>query len=200
MNEPSRVRAFLAIPPDPSWSASARALLDRLRPQLPPASWTRPESWHVTLKFLGEVSRDSLSAFAAAIGGEARRLSEALLSTNEALILPPRGPARVLGVGFGRDPGSGAVWELAREAECAARELGLEVENREFRPHVTFARLRRPWPSEAIARFRVEADAWAFPRWPVPSCVLCESHLAREGAVHTPVARWALGEAEVVSA
>lgn len=200
MNEPGCVRAFLAIPPDPPWSASARALLNRLRPELPSASWTGPESWHVTLKFLGEVSRESLSAFAAAIGSSFRRLSGALLSTNGALTLPARGAVRVLGVGFRSDPGSGAVSDLAREAERAARQLGLVAEKREFRPHVTFARLRRPWPSEAVARFRFEADGWAFPEWSVQSCVLYESRLAREGALHTPVARWALGEPEGASA
>jgi len=57
---------------------------------------------------------------------------------------------------------------------------------------VTFARLRRPWPGEAVTRYRAETDGWSFPAWPVRSCVLYESRLAPEGAIYTPVASWAL--------
>ena len=60
------VRAFLAVPPDPGWAESVRELVSRLRPSLPSASWTRPASWHLTLKFLGEVPRERLDALIAA--------------------------------------------------------------------------------------------------------------------------------------
>jgi 2'-5' RNA ligase len=49
------VRVFLAVPSDPLWVDSARGLVETLRKDLPRASWTRAESWHVTLLFLGDV-------------------------------------------------------------------------------------------------------------------------------------------------
>ncbi|MGE5277474.1 MAG: RNA 2',3'-cyclic phosphodiesterase [Acidobacteriota bacterium] len=186
------MRAFLAVPPDTGWSESARALLARIRPALPDASWTRPESWHLTLRFLGEVSPGVVSRFASAIGDGLERLEAGALSTEGAVVFPPRGPARVLGVELAEDGGPGVVAEMARRAEAAARGLDLPPERRPFRPHVTFARLRRPWPGEAVARYRTQADGWTFPVWPVQSCVLYESRLAPEGAIHTPVASWAL--------
>jgi 2'-5' RNA ligase len=195
MTEPARARAFFAIPPDAGWVKSARVFLARIRPDLPEASWTRPESWHLTLKFLGEVSRDWLAEFAAAIGRAAATLAPPPLSTTGAAVFPPRGPARVLAVGFDAG-GAAALSELAREADRAARDLGLPTERRPFRPHVTFAHLRRPWPADAIIRYRREADGWAFPLWPIRSCVLYESRLAPEGAVHTPVGQWALAAPE----
>ena len=195
MSEPGRARAFFAIPPDAGWSESGRRLLARIAPDLPEASWTRPESWHVTLKFLGDVSRDRLADFAAAIGRAAARLGCPELATAGAAVFPPRGPARVLAVGFERD-GSEALSELAREADRTAKDLGVPPERRPFRPHVTLARLRRPWPGEAIARFRREAGNWAFPLWPVRCCVLYESRLAPEGARHTPIGQWDLARTE----
>lgn len=192
MNDRGRVRAFLAVPPDPPWAESARALIARIRPALPDASWTRPESWHLTLKFLGEVSPAALSQFASAVGRCLERLAEGEIATEGAAIFPARGPARVLAVGLGERGGAGAVSRIARDAERTARELGLLPERRPLRPHVTLARLRRPWPAEAVARYRAEADGWAFPLWPVRWCVLYESRLEPEGAVHTPVARWEL--------
>jgi 2'-5' RNA ligase len=200
MSDPARVRAFLAIPPDPPWSESARSFLARVRGDLPAASWTRPESWHLTLKFLGEVSRDALAGFAAAIERAAQRVPAGDLSTRGAVVFPPRGPARVLGVEFDADAVAGALSQIAREAERLGREMGLEPEHRDFHPHVTFARVRRTWPAEALARFRAEADGWAFPVWPVRSCVLYESRLEPAGAVHTPVGQWALPAPEGMSA
>lgn len=192
MSEPDRARAFFAIPPDAGWVESGRRLLARLRPDLPEASWTRPESWHVTLKFLGDVSRDRLAAFAAAIGEAAARLAAPALATAGAAVFPPRGPARVLAVGFEAEGGSETLSALALAAERTARELGLAPERRAFRPHVTFARLRRPWPGAAIARYRREVGGWAFPAWRVRSCVLYESRLAPDGAQHTAIGHWEL--------
>jgi 2'-5' RNA ligase len=196
MTEGASARAFFAVAPDAGWVESARAFLARVRPDLPEASWTRPESWHLTLKFFGEASRNWLAEFGRAIAGAAVAIAPLRLSTAGAAVFPPRGPARVLAVGFTADRESAALSELARAADRAARDLGLPPERRPFHPHVTFARLRRPWPADAVDRYRHEADGWAFPDWPVRSCVLYESRLRTEGAVHTPVGQWALSARE----
>ncbi|MFY9550458.1 MAG: 2'-5' RNA ligase family protein, partial [Thermoanaerobaculia bacterium] len=99
------MRAFLAVPADPHWVESGRRLLERLRPASPRGSWTRPESWHLTLKFLGEVSEENAGAFAEALeaaGICAARGGE--LSASGAVAFPPRGHPRVLGVGLTASP------------------------------------------------------------------------------------------------
>jgi 2'-5' RNA ligase len=189
MNERESVRAFLAVPPDPEWSASARELVDDLRPRLPQASWTRPESWHLTLRFLGDVASERLAALSAALGRLSAGRSGAVLSTRGPVVFPPRGPARVLAVELEPDAELSA---LAEAAEGGARETGLPPETRPFRPHVTFARIRRPWSAGAVALFIDEARRWTFPLWPVQTFVRYESELASGGAVHTPRETWAL--------
>jgi 2'-5' RNA ligase len=197
VNDGSRVRAFFAVPPDPGWSESARELFSLLRPKLPDASWTRAETWHVTLRFLGDLSRAQLSAFADAISRGVGRAAGGDARVAGPVVFPPRGPARVLAVELASE---GASWEaLGRLAEEGAREAGLEPERRPLRPHVTFARLRRPWPADAIASFAEGVRAWCFPLWPVRSCVLYESRLSQGGAIHRPVGDWTLRAAEVAS-
>jgi 2'-5' RNA ligase len=197
MNDGSHVRAFFAVPPDPGWSESARELLARVRPKLPDAAWTRAETWHVTLRFLGDVSREQLSTFAAAISRGAGASSGSNARVVGPVVFPSRGPARVLAAELGS---AGAAWEvLGRLAEAGAREAGLEPERRPLRPHVTFARLRRPWPHDALARFAEEVRAWRFPLWPVRSCVLYESQLAPGGAIHRAIGDWPLGAVEAAS-
>ena len=190
------MRAFLAIPADAGWAASAGALLARLRPGSPPASWTRPESWHITLKFLGEISPDSAVRFARKVGDAVANAPGGTLSSGGSLFLPSPARPRVLGIGF--DAASSAMpalAELASAAERAFRKLGGDAESRAFRPHVTFARVRRPWSREAIENYRRAVDAWSLPPWPVRTSVLFESRLAPSGAVHTPLAEWTLAPA-----
>jgi 2'-5' RNA ligase len=183
------VRAFLAVPPDPEWADRAADLVRHLRPSMPPASWTRAESWHLTLRFFADVGPEAAARCAeetflsasrsTATGGE--------LPPGGSVVFPPRGPARVLGLGFAPSRGFSELQGLAREAELAARRAGAEPEEREYHPHVTLARIRSPWPPGAVERFRREADAWALPPFRLTGIVLYESRLGPSGATHIPL-------------
>ncbi|MFN2385618.1 MAG: RNA 2',3'-cyclic phosphodiesterase [Thermoanaerobaculia bacterium] len=190
MSAGRRVRAFLAVPPDPGWVESAAELVSRLRPSLPDASWTRPPSWHLTLKFLGEVSEEVLEAFLEGFAPLAAERQAGELAARGPVALPRRGAARVLGVGFADTAGLEEIRRLAADAERIARREGAEREDRPFRPHVTLARVRHPWPREAVASYEAAVGAWKFPAWPAGGCALYSSRLSPDGAVHTPIARW----------
>jgi RNA 2',3'-cyclic 3'-phosphodiesterase len=185
------LRVFLAIPANPAWVASAAALVGRLQATLPRASWTRPESWHLTLKFLGEIPEEAATRFALAIGPAALLSPEGDLSAAGAILLLSRGRPRVLGVGFAAHSSAFEPLEnLARIAEEAGRLAGIPPSHRAFRPHVTLARIRDPWDPVAVESFRTETDHCVFPAWPVRSCVLYRSRLQPSGAVHTPLEEW----------
>jgi 2'-5' RNA ligase len=183
------VRAFLAVPSDPRWVESARSLIDRLRKDLPNASWTRPESWHLTLKFFGDVSADFIARFAEAIDPAAFETVPGEIQAGAAVVFPEHGRPRVLGVGFSSSLGVEAVTRLAGAAAEVAARLGSR-ESRPFHPHVTFARIRNGWPGRAVDDYRREIEAWRFPTWRARSCVLFESRLDPAGAVHTPLKEW----------
>jgi 2'-5' RNA ligase len=183
------VRVFLAVPGDPDWCASAREFAARWRPRLPPATWTKPESWHLTLRFLGEIDEATAVRFADAIGS-APPVPEVALPPGGPVVFPPHGRPRVAGVGFAPGAGVDALAEAARTAERAARAIGSAAEERPYRPHVTLARLREPWGRGAVETFREAASAWPFPEWRVRSIVLYQSRLHPSGAVHTPLREW----------
>ncbi len=190
MSRERKIRAFLAIPTDGLWVESVRGLVARMRESLPRASWTRPESWHLTLKFFERISPEDVQALAAAVGPLATAAVPGEMMADGAVVFPPRGPARVLGVGFEPTPAVEEVSRLAIEADARARSLGLPEERRPFHPHVTLARLRHPWPPGAVETFRRQVETWGFPPWQARSCVFYESRLLREGAVHTPLEEW----------
>lgn len=184
------MRVFLAVPSDPLWIERARGLVERLQGSLPRASWTRPESWHLTLQFLGDVDPDFVRRYSEAIAPAAVQTVPAEVQAAPAIVFPERGRPRVLGVGFSPSPGVESISRLATLAQETAGRLGWTGENRPFHPHVTFARIRDHWPAAAVADYRRGVESWSFPAWLARSCVLFESRLAPSGAVHTPLAEW----------
>lgn len=199
MSESETLRLFLAVPADPAWVESAREVVSGLRCATPDASWTRPESWHITLHFLGETLWAQADRFAREIAPIVEAEPGGELETSGATVFPSRGPARVLAAGFS---GSGATASLARIAAASAR-LSAEIQDLRpkshdrFHPHVTLARLRRPWPRQAVERFCAGLSEWRAPAWPVRSCVLFQSRLGPGGAAHTPLFSWNLSGAPV---
>ncbi len=185
------MRAFLAVPSEAMWVESARRLVEKLGGSLPRAVWTRPESWHLTLRFLGDsVSPEFVSGLAEVMEAASLETVPGEILAGPPVVFPERGRPRVLGVGFLPSPGLESVSALARRAEEAAVKLGSPAEDRPFHAHVTFARIRESWPPEAVEEYRREVTAWTFPPWLARSCVLFESRLGPEGAVHTPLYEW----------
>src|SRR5262245_27168628 len=131
------LRAFLAVPGDGLWTESARSLVSRLQESSPKASWTEPSSWHLTLKFFERIPGEKAREFSREIAPVAASVVPGEVATGNAAVFPPRGPARVLAVGFASSPALEEISRLAREAEALAGRLGLETEKRAFHPHVT---------------------------------------------------------------
>jgi RNA 2',3'-cyclic 3'-phosphodiesterase len=117
--------------------AELRAEIARLKVPLPGGGrWTEPENLHLTLRFVGDIDKPQAREFAdrlADIEVDAFELRLAGLGTfggNE-----PRS------VFSGVEP-SPALEALARANDRAARLAGLPPDGRQFKPHVTLARLK----------------------------------------------------------
>ena len=185
------LRVFCAVElPDEAREAAA-AHASRLRRDFPEAraSWARPASLHITLKFLGELAAARVGELARAAGAAVEGFGPFSLTVEEAGTFPPRGAARVLWLGV-RD-GSGWLASLQRrlEEECGA--AGFPREPRAFKPHLTLARLRAPKDAHALseAHRRSTFGPHAFT---VSELVVMRSELGPGGSRYTPLSRHAL--------
>ena len=150
--------------------------------------WTRPEGWHLTLKFLGEISdqraRQVIGALQALAGFE----KFAVEVKGFGFFPDPRRP-RVFWAGIEGPP---ALAELAGRVETVMQELGFPRELRPFRPHLTLARFQKPRPSpELEAAFR-NGNSPSFGRSEVSEFFLFESRLRPGGAEYRKVAEFAI--------
>jgi 2'-5' RNA ligase len=153
------------------------------------ARWTRPQGWHVTLKFLGGTWPRLLPEVRTVVGSSAGAtpVVETRLSTVGAF--PSPGRARVLWTGI-EDPGGAFATLVGR------LDRGLETyfvpENRAYTPHLTLARLRIPSDIVAIAPTLLALPVGS-ESFRVDRIVLYRSHLSPGGATYEALDSYPLG-------
>jgi RNA 2',3'-cyclic 3'-phosphodiesterase len=171
------VRLFVAIPlPSPviealdSVQRSLRGAGDGLR-------WSSPETWHITLQFLGECSAETSECVI-------ERLAE---------IRSPRVPVVLKGTGiFDR---AGVFWagvevstelrKLQRQVVAATAQCGFTAEDRPYHPHVTLARAKGDDRVSVLRKLQRRArQDFAFPPFIAAEFLLYGSFLGPGGTRH----------------
>jgi 2'-5' RNA ligase len=163
-----------------------RLRLQILSGGVPGAAWVRPESLHLTLRFIGEVDGgwgQDIDAALAGISAPGFDLGLAGVGCWES-----KGRANALWVGVDKNP---ALTHLQAKIESALVRLGLEPEPRKFAPHVTLARLKDA-PVPRVGAFLSDHALFRLPPFSVEHFVLFSSFLSRSGAIYTPEATYPL--------
>ena len=147
---------------------------------VPGARWTEPGNFHLTLRFIGEVSEDVAADVDAALAH--------IQAPAFALVLEGVGQfggakARQLWAGVAHNE---ALTHLQAKCESALTRIGLEPEGRKFTPHVTLARLKEA-PMPRVTRFLEEYALFRATVFPVTRMVLFASHQGRSGVVYEPL-------------
>ena len=193
---PDDIRAFLALQlPDEVTAALghladqvARAGVGGLRP-------VRPENMHLTLKFFGNVSAQQVEAIIDTVTHTAKSIRPFTLRLGNVGAYPNNRSPRVLWVGLDGDVAP--LQDAHRRIETALEQIGIKPDSREFRPHLTIARIRdrashteRRRAAEALfsAEFRSGLPV------PVDRISLMRSILLPEGPQYTSLAEIPLGD------
>jgi 2'-5' RNA ligase len=181
------IRAFVALDLDPTSRRRVARVADRLRmgSGAPSAMWALPAAMHVTLKFMGELAIDAVAPLGAALrflveGQAAPRAGALRLEA-----FPSLEEANVVVVEL-EDP-SRALAKLAGRVDKLAQKHGVQPEQRSFRPHVTLARLKRPYDARRWLRPEL-ADGAGECR--AAGLTLFRSDLGAGKPTHVPLARF----------
>lgn len=177
------VRLFLAINFDPAMRAAVHAAAAPLRAAAPELAWVDASRLHLTLKFLGEQPDDAASRVAAALDEVAAGHAAFPSSLGDFGAFPNFRRARVVWIGMEADP---RLELLHHDVEVACDRLGVPVEARAFRPHVTLARVRQAPGVESLRALSREARRASRSRFAtaVRSIDLMRSTLRPEGAAY----------------
>jgi 2'-5' RNA ligase len=147
--------------------------------------WTAPESWHITLQFLGNATVEQLQYLAARLG-EVR-------SAPVSVQLGELGCFDRAGVLFADVAVTPDLTALERRVAAATSQCGFVAETRPFHPHITLARAKGQGREDDLRELRAKIRSQpAFTRFTAREFVLYESHLGPGGARYEAKARFGL--------
>ena len=182
------IRAFLALEIPDQVKAQLVLAQEPLRHELPRARWTRPEGWHLTLKFLGEIERPALTVLGAELAPRIRGVGTVPVKLEKTGFFPSSIRPRVAWVGGTAN----GVENVVAAVEEAAEIAGFPRERRPWSVHLTQARLKRQWPKAAVDRFLEWGDNLDLEAFRCREVVLFSSDLQPGGAVYTALERFSL--------
>jgi 2'-5' RNA ligase len=185
------MRLFVALWPPPPAAGDLAAAVEAAREDAPQLRWAPPVQWHLTLTFLGEVAdthRVDLDRRLARAAGRHPPLHLCFAGGG-------RFGHRVL---FTRVEGDQTgLRRLAASTTAAARRIGLEVDARPYRPHLTLARSSARGGDQVDLRPAVQAlTSYRGPEWTADSLHLVRSRLGAgpgRRAQYETIAAWTLG-------
>jgi RNA 2',3'-cyclic 3'-phosphodiesterase len=129
------MRLFIALDIDDNIRERIVRFLDGVRGFAPDARWVKPESLHVTLKFIGEKSEEETEIIKRALETITAKMFE--INIRGYGFFPASRRPRVFWIGI--DPGN-ELTALAAAVDEKLSVLGIRKEEHAFSPHLTLAR------------------------------------------------------------
>lgn len=181
------IRAFWAIPLPDRIKKELKRVQDKLKESGVQLKRVRPESAHLTLKFLGPVEESIVGLMEAAVSGIFLKIRPFELTLSKPGVFPDRENPRVVWLGLKGDLESLSLLEV--ELESAMEGLGLPRRKRPIHPHLTLGRIRSRKENK---RFLAALDQLqvVFRSFGVKEAILYKSDLKPAGAVHTALLRF----------
>ena len=181
------MRLFVGIPLASEVIQALERVANSLRSDGDGLRWSSPETWHITLQFLGETSPERYECVEA-------HLRE---------IRTVQAPIRLEGTGFFDRAGvffagvdvSPELRRLQEMVLAATEPCGFTAEDRPFHPHVTLARAKGDSRRQAQRKLKSQVDLKAsFPGFVATEFLLYEAFLGSGGSRYEVRQRFALGE------
>jgi 2'-5' RNA ligase len=181
------LRTFIAVNPPPEILKKVARISKYFQSQTPAEGlkWSGIENYHLTLKFLGDVSEKDLPQIKAILA-EAAETQPAFEMTLEGLMFFPnvkKPNAVLLGV-----PGGKPLAALHQQLDTGLQAAGVPSDKRRFTPHLTLARIRRSVSrdgaakiGETLSQFKVDALG----PFKINEVHLYQSELTPKGSIYT---------------
>lgn len=184
-----QIRSFIAIELPDELKRELHQLEARLKSdEQPGVKWVNPYNIHITLKFLGNISLNSIDGITGAMEQAAQALSPFQLKIEGLGIFPSLLRARVGWVGISGDVDK--LTQLQQRIDSNLANLSFTPESRAFTPHLTLARLRdqtSPAERQRFGQLITSTDFKANCTIKVDAISLMRSQLTRQGAIYSQI-------------
>ena len=182
-----KLRTFIAVDLSAEIIDEIDSIITYFKTQVPEGAlkWVETDNLHLTIKFLGDISKAQLADVKVMIAAELRYFSSFVISVQELGMYPNKNHPRVIWLGI---KGGQPLINMHQKLDQALIEAQIPKEGRPFSPHLTIARVRRrtdPDIAKVIGRtlsnFRVDFLG----EFPIEQVHLYQSELTRQGPIYT---------------
>ncbi|MCK5237712.1 MAG: RNA 2',3'-cyclic phosphodiesterase [Deltaproteobacteria bacterium] len=152
MSKQGKIRAFIAIELPAAIKDALSSAQELLRSELTGhtgLSWTKIETIHLTLQFLGDIDQGKTDDIADVLDDVAKQVHPFTLGTTEIGAFPSLKRPRVIWAGLNT---SNELAELKDLIDDGLVKLGFEKEERSFKPHLTICRVKALSSRRAAAK------------------------------------------------
>lgn len=129
------MRIFIALDIDDDIRAAISRYMDGIRNFAPDVRWVRPESFHITLKFIGEQTPEQVEQIKRSLA--VVKAAPFDVSFRDSGFFPNSKRPRVFWVGIEAPE---ALPKLASSVDHAVALVGVALESNPYKPHLTLAR------------------------------------------------------------
>ena len=190
------MRLFVALDIDEQIRERIAAFRDEMRTLAPGVRWVGPETFHITLQFLGETQKvEEIKSVLAKVN-----CSPTTITFRGAGFFPNSQRARVFWVGIESDE---SLQDLVNEIGTALAPLGFKRDEGPYHPHLTLARAgsgrphARPGDKAApgLQQVRAKLETMPPPEFGTMTgqeFILYQSTLSPTGSRYTKLARYPL--------
>jgi len=196
------MRLFIALDIDDAIRGRIARFVEGVRGFAPDARWVKPESMHITLKFIGEQAEPAVESIKLALRAVSATTTEIQFCGYG--FFPTAKSARVFWVGMQAGPPLAALALMIDEKMAA---IGIPKEDRAFSTHLTLARgsggsgsprwRKGDGPNHTFARLQEKLTALPSPEFGTMTpreFFLYQSQLSPKGSKYTKLDRFALRE------
>jgi len=185
--EPGSIRGFIAIDLPAGVRQSLETLGLELKKSDAAVGWTRPEGIHLTLKFLGNVTPETIDLIKPVLADIGSHTAVFCLQAAGCGAFPNVKQPRVIWAGMRGE--SEPLTRLQREVDLAMTGFGFQPEDRPFKPHLTLGRVRGRQHLLALQQLLLAHQEFTAEPFDVTELVLYKSELRPDGARYTPLFR-----------
>ena len=181
------IRTFIAAEINEEVKQALVSDLKQLKNAAPRVKWVKPESLHLTFKFLGDVEENDLAELFAAIGEAAAVFTPFAVAVAEIGAFPNWKTPRVVWAGC--EDGSEELQEVFAAVENACYSLGYPEEAKPYNPHLTLGRIKLPADSQGLLPAVEKLGKREYGYIDIDEIIVFMSDLCRGGPVYAPMFR-----------
>ncbi len=189
------MRLFIACPVPEEIKKKIANLEGGFRGSNADVKWVRPESIHLTLKFLGEVNEDKIPEINNRISKAIEGFSVFHAVVEKIGVFPDWRRIRVVWVGI--EDGQKELKELSNRIEDKMASIGFKKEKRGFTAHITIGRVRSGKGIDRLTDMVREKSEVSLGIIQINEVLLMKSMLRPEGASYECVERFNLDRKEL---